>query len=86
MAAETPEAFRLEVIREAVRRVESDAKEFEEKLERKFDDYVLTLVFNNYKDYVDQRIKPLEKLVYGVVALILVAVVGGLLGLVIISK
>lgn len=86
MAAETPEEFRLEVIREAVRRVESDAKEFEEKLERKFDDYVLTLVFNNYKDYVDQRIKPLEKLVYGVVALILVAVVGGLLGLVIISK
>ena len=86
MAAETPEEFRLEIIREAVRRVESDAKEFEEKLERKFDDYVLTLVFNNYKDYVDQRIKPLEKLVYGVVALILVAVVGGLLGLVIISK
>ncbi len=86
MAAETPEEFRLEVIREAVRRVERDAKEFEEKLERKFDDYVLTLVFNNYKDYVDQRIKPLEKLVYGVVALILVAVVGGLLGLVIISK
>lgn len=86
MAAETPEEFRLEVIREAVRRVERDAKEFEEKLERKFDDYVLTLVFNNYKDYVDQRIKPLEKLVYGVVALILVTVVGGLLGLVIISK
>ena len=86
MAAETPEEFRMEILGEAVRRVENDAKEFEEKLERKFDNYVLTLVFNNYKDYLDQRIKPLEKIVYGLVALVLVAVMGGLLGLVIISQ
>lgn len=86
MSAETPEEFRMEILGEAVKRVEADAKEFEAKLEQKFDNYVLTLVFNNYKDYLDQRIKPLEKLVYGVVALILVAVIGALLGLIIISK
>lgn len=86
MPAETPEEFRMEMLREAVTRVENDAKEFEAKLERRFDDYVLALVFNNYKEYVDQRMKPLEKIVYGLVALVLVAVMSGLLGLIILSK
>ena len=86
MPAETPEEFRLEMIKEAVIRIESEAKDFETKLERKFDDYVLNLVFNNYKEYVDQRMKPLEKIVYGLVTLVLVAVMSGLLGLVILSK
>lgn len=86
MAAETPEEFRLEIIRDAVKRVEDDAKEFEVKLERKFNDYVLALVFNNYKEYVDQRIKPLEKIVYGLVTLVLITVMGALLGLVILAN
>lgn len=86
MAAETPEEFRLEIVLDAVKRVEEDAKEFEVKLERKFNDYVLALVFNNYKDYVDQRLKPIEKIVYGLVALVLMSVVGALLGLVILSN
>lgn len=86
MPPETPEEFRLEAVKDAVKRVEIDAKDFEEKLERKFNDYVLTLVFNNYKEYVDQRMKPIEKIVYGLVALVLVAVIGALLGLVIISN
>ena len=86
MPPETPDEFRLEIIRDAVRRVEDDAKEFEVKLERKFNDYVLALVFNNYKEYVDQRIKPLEKIVYGLVGLVLITVMGGLLGLVILAN
>lgn len=86
MGAETPGEFRMEILGEAVRRVEADAKEFEAKLEQKFDNYVLTLVFNNYKDYLDQRIKPLEKIVYGLVAIVLVGVISALLGLVIITN
>lgn len=86
MPPETPDEFRLEIIRDAVRRVEDDAKEFEVKLERKFNDYVLALVFNNYKEYVDQRIKPLEKIVYGLVGLVLITVMGALLGLVILAN
>lgn len=82
---EEPEDFRLHMIQETLKRVESDAKEFEEKLERRFNDYVLVLVFNHYKDYVDQRMQPIEKIVYGLVTVVLLAVIGALLGLVVLS-
>lgn len=86
MAGEVPELIRVELLTQTVQRVEQDAKEFEAKLERKFDEYVLNLVFTNYKEYMDQRIRPLERLVYGMVGLVLMSVVGGLLSLVLATK
>lgn len=48
---------------------------------------IKSLQINNFVNKVDfeTRMKPLERLVYGLVGLILIAVVGALLGLVIIK-
>ena len=63
----------------AVERIQADIKEMEQRL----NDYVLQLVFDSHRQYVDQRLKPLEKLVYGLVGLVLVGVVTAVMTLVI---
>lgn len=65
---------KLALLRETLARIEKESEEFEEKLERRFDEYVLKVVFENLKDRLDDRIKPLERLVYGMVGLILISV------------
>lgn len=50
------------------------------------DDYVLLVVFNGYQDYVDQRMKPLERLVYGLVGLVLTGFITALVAVAINSQ
>jgi len=47
------------------------------------DEYVLLVVFDGHKQYMDQRMKPLERLVYGLVGLVLAGFVSALIALVI---
>lgn len=61
-------------------RIEEDLK----GLEARLSEYVLLVIFESYKEYVDQRMKPLERLVYGLVGLVLIAFVTALIGLVIV--
>lgn len=46
------------------------------------DEYVLLVVFDGHKQYMDQRMKPLERLVYGLVGLVLAGFVSALVALV----
>lgn len=63
-----------------IERIERDLEGLEERLSQ----YVLLVIFEAYKEYVDQRMKPLERLVYGLVGLVLIAFVTALIGLVIV--
>lgn len=65
----------LALIRADVERIKSDTREIKTNQKTQ---YVT-------KEQFDGRVKPLEKLVYGMVALILIGVVGALLGLVILG-
>lgn len=81
--AETEDEVRLALLKESIDRMEKDAAEFESKLETKFNEYVLKIVFESQKERIDDRIKPLERLIYGMVALILIAVVTALIATVV---
>lgn len=65
---------KIALIRDTLARIERENEEFEAKLERRFDEYVLKVVFENLKDRLDDRIKPIERLVYGMVGLVLISV------------
>lgn len=74
---------KMEMMREAVLRIEKEADEFEDRLEKKFDDYLLRIIFEAYKERLDDRIKPLERLVYGMVGLVLLTVLGAIIATVV---
>jgi hypothetical protein len=76
---------RLALLKDSIQRMEKDAVEFEARLEKKFDEYVLKIAFEAQKDRIDDRIKPLERLVYGMVGLILIAVVTALIATVVVT-
>ena len=76
---------KMEMMREALIRIEKEADEFEARLEKKFDDYLLQIIFDSYKERLDDRIKPLERLVYGMVGLILLTVLGAVIATVVIT-
>jgi hypothetical protein len=78
-------AIEAALLKEAVDRLEREADEFEKKLEKKFDEYILKLVFEGYKERLDDRIKPLERLVYGIVGLILISVMTALIATVVVQ-
>ena len=65
--------------------LEKDAEDFEAKLEKKFDEYVLRLVFESYKEHLDSRLKPIERLVYGMVGLILISVMTAIIATVVVG-
>lgn len=67
------------VMREAVTRIEKDLEEFETKL----NDYVLKIIFEAHKEQLDNRIKPLERLLYGLVGLVLISVVTAIIATVV---
>ena len=75
----------LALMKETVARLEKEAQDFEDKLEKKFDEYLLKLVFDGYKDRLDDRLKPLERLVYGIVGLILISVMTALIATVVVT-
>jgi hypothetical protein len=80
---ESSDETKLALIRESLSRMEKDAEDFEQKLEKKFDEYVLKLVFESFKEHIDTRIRPLERIVYGMVGLILIAVITALIATVV---
>lgn len=72
------EETRIAVLRETIARLEKDLESFEKDIEafnHKLNDYVLKLIFEAHKEQLDGRIKPLERLLYGLVGLVLMAVV-----------
>jgi hypothetical protein len=83
--AEPDDEVRLALLKDSIQRIEKDAAEFEGRLEKKFNEYVLKIAFEAQKDRLDDRIKPLERLVYGMVGLILIAVVTALIATVVVS-
>jgi hypothetical protein len=83
--ADSADEVRLALLKESIQRMEKDAAEFEAHLEKKFDEYVLKIAFEAQKDRLDDRIKPLERLVYGMVGLILIAVVTAVIATVVVS-
>lgn len=83
--SEADDQIRLALLKESIQRMEKDATEFEAHLEKKFDEYVLKIAFEAQKDRLDDRIKPLERLVYGMVGLILIAVVTALIATVVVT-
>ena len=64
---------------------EKDLQVFEKELERRFDEYVLKIVFDNLKERIDDRIKPLERLVYGMVGLVLLSVLTAVIATVVVQ-
>ena len=64
---------------------EKDLQSFEKELERRFDEYVLKIVFDNLKERIDDRIKPLERLVYGMVGLVLLSVLTAVIATVVVQ-
>lgn len=66
-----PDEIQNAITRENLLRLEKNLDEFEKKL----DNYVLNIVFEAFKSHLDIRIKPLERLLYGLVGLVLVSVV-----------
>lgn len=79
------EETKLALLRESLNRMEKDAEDFEAKLEKKFDEYVLKLVFDSYKEHLDSRLRPLERLVYGMVGLVLISVISAILAMVVVG-
>lgn len=79
MSNESEETNRALVAAE-VHRLRSDF----DALERKFDDYVLKIVFESHKEQLESRLRPIERLLYGVVGLILMGVVTALLATVVV--
>ena len=77
--------IRLAMIKESIQRLEKDASDYEDRLEKKFNEYVLKIAFEAQRDRMDDRIKPLERLVYGMVGLILIAVITALVATVVVS-
>lgn len=77
--------LRLAMIKESIQRLEKDASDYEDRLEKKFNEYVLKIAFEAQRDRMDDRIKPLERLVYGMVGLILIAVVTALIATVVVT-
>jgi hypothetical protein len=71
---EQSDETKLALIKETLSRIERENEEFEAKLERRFDEYVMKVVFENLKERLDDRIKPLERLIYGMVGLVLISV------------
>ena len=63
-----------------LRRVIEDIHDLNRTLK---DEYVLLVMFNGHKEYIDQRIKPLERLVYGLVGLVLTGFATALVALVV---
>jgi len=63
-----------------LRRVIEDIHDLNKTLK---DEYVLLVMFNGHKEYIDQRIKPLERLVYGLVGLVLTGFVTAAVALVV---
>lgn len=82
---EESDETKLALMRESMGRIEKDAYDFEAKLEKKFDEYLLKLVFESYKEHLDARIKPIERLVYGMVGLILISVITAIVATVIVG-
>lgn len=77
-------------------RLEHRLEAYEQRLERKFEDYLLKIVFNSHQDryetalktqekLINNRINPLEKIVYGMIGLILVTVLAAVLATVVTS-
>ena len=64
---------------------EKDLQVFERELEKRFDEYVLKIVFDNLKERIDDRIKPLERLVYGMVGLVLLSVLTAVIATVVVQ-
>lgn len=94
--AEPNDEIRLALLKDSIQRMEKDtsefkarmekdAAEFEARLEKKFDEYVLKIAFEAQRDRFDDRIKPIERLVYGMVGLILIAVVTALIATVVVT-
>ena len=83
--AEPEDQIRLALIKESIERLEKDASDYEARLEKKFNEYVLKIAFEAQRDRMDDRIKPLERLVYGMVGLILIAVITALVATVVVS-
>lgn len=82
---ELSDETKMEIMKEAVARIEKEADEFEAKLEKKFDEYLLKVIFESHKERLDDRIKPLERLVYGMVGLILLTVLAAIVATVIVT-
>jgi hypothetical protein len=82
---EQSEETKLALLRDSLSRIEKDAEDFEAKLEKKFDEYVLRLVFDSYKEHLDSRLKPIERLVYGMVGLILISVMTAIIATVVVG-
>lgn len=61
-------------------RLQEDLKALNELVTEK---YVLLLIFEGHKQYIDQRLKPLERLTYGLVSIVLATVVTSIMYLVI---
>jgi hypothetical protein len=72
--SEQSDETKLALIKETLSRIERENEDFEAKLERRFDEYVMKVVFENLKERLDDRIKPLERLIYGMVGLVLISV------------
>ena len=64
---------------------EKELEIFEQALEKRFDEYVLKIVFENLKERIDDRIKPLERLVYGMVGLVLLSVLTAVIATVVVQ-
>ena len=64
-----------------VARIEEDLRQVEER----FKEYVRTELYEAHREAIDQRIKPLERLVYGLVGLVMTMVACGVIGLVLVG-
>ena len=67
------------VQRAALERVIEDLKALNALV---IDKYVLTIVFEGHKNYIDQRLKPLERIVYGLVGIMLSMIIAAMMYLV----
>lgn len=67
------------VLAERIRAVRDDIGDMEDR----FKDHLQIIVFEEFKKALDQRIVPLERVVYGLVGIVLLAVMGAVIALVV---
>lgn len=65
---------------DVVNRIESDLRGLEDRLK----EYLRKDLFEAHQATLDQRLRPLERIVYGLVALVLLAVGSGIVALVVV--
>lgn len=72
---------KIALVVQAITQIERDIAGLDDRQKA----FVLGMVFDAHVQAVDARFKPLEKLVYGVVALIVIAVISALVAVVVVA-